>query len=221
MKRALCLAAAAILACAAITGCGEGKESSNSYTLNQENMEYGATITELRPSANENVKIMISFDNRFFGGSGEEKDYSDIYSICDCIAGFNTNDHQLIKDHSYPGYLDNVAEQTGAAGADEYLDSYVEKLTDTLGEGFEIDYIDISKCSGESDDESEYYFGTVDRTLIEIAGADVLDKVTSRKMITIGGDTSYTLPTGTYKLTNHASEMVFCLYQIDGEYYIF
>lgn len=220
MKRAIYLAAALILACAA-TGCGEGKESSNSYTLTQENMEYGATITELRPSSDENVKIMVGFDNRFFGGSGEEKDFSDIYSLCDCVAGFNTNDHQLIKDHSYPGYLDSVAATTGAAGADEYLDSYVEKLTNALGEGFEIDYIDISKCLGESDSEAASYFETVDNTLTEIAGADILNKVTSRKLVYIGGDTSYTLPTGTYRLINHASEMAFCLYRIDGEYYIF
>ena len=44
----------------------------DNYSADEENLPYGATLTELKPSYDENTKIAVEFDNRFFKADGDK-----------------------------------------------------------------------------------------------------------------------------------------------------
>ncbi|MBP3379462.1 MAG: hypothetical protein J6D27_00030 [Ruminiclostridium sp.] len=230
MKKIIAAAMAVFLGITALTACGDKEESSSGggmleggqnipdgYSLGGEEMEYGASVVELKPETNENVRVMIGFDKRFFS----EEEYEAIYRISDYIAAINENDHELFGEIFYDGYLDYVAEQNGMEDADAHIDSFETTLTESLGEDFEIDYIDVSACYDAEDSASASTFEQADKILAELAGDEILDKIDYRRVVEIGGNTTYKTPTGDYLFTNHERPFMLCIYRIDGEYYLF
>lgn len=229
MKKLLC-GIMAIFMAVSMVSCGDGEESSQSgkvlvsdigdnVNIKEEDMPYGATTYELSESNDDHVKYITCFDKRYFGGDDEDNpDYSEVYAVHDYIAALNTNDHDAFKALHYDGYLDSACKSSGYGSADEYIDSLYNSLNTYLGEGFEINYIDISACLSESDSASGAYIGTVDQYLENIG---VLDKVTSKKVIEVGGYTCYKLSEGgAYQLTNHMESIIIGVYTIDGQVYI-
>ncbi len=231
MKRIIAAALSVLLGITALTACGDKEEESGSggmidggqgipdnYSLAGEEMEYGASVVELKPETNENVRVMIGFDKRYFS----EEDYGAIYRITDYIAAMNENDHDLIKEIFYDGYLEYAAEQNGIEDGDAYIDSFETSLEESLGEGFEIDYIDVSGCYDAEDNASASYFEQTDTVLTQLAGSDdILDKVDYRRVVEIGGNTTYKTPKGSYLFINHERPFMLCIYRIDGQYYLF
>lgn len=232
MKKIIAAALTALLGITALTACGDKEESApdsgilgaggqgipSDYNITGENMGYGASIVELKPQNNENVRVMIGFDKRYFS----EEEYGAIYRITDYIAAMNENDHELFKEIFYDGYLDYAAGQTSIEDADTYIDTFEASLTESLGEDFEIDYIDVSACYDSSDNASASDFEGIDSVLVQLAGDDsILDKVDYRRVVEIGGNTTYKTPKGNYLFTNHERAFMLCIYRIDGQYYIF
>lgn len=232
MKKIIAAAMSAVLGVTMLAGCGDKEDEQSSsgggivsggqdipgdYSLGGDDMEYGASVVELKPETNENVRVMICFDKRYFS----EEDYGAIYKIADYISAINENDHELIAEIFYDGYLDYVSEQNGIEGVDTYIDSFEDTLTESLGEDFEIDYIDVSGCYDAEDNASATYFDQADLILTQLAGAEILDKVDYRRVVEIGGNTTYKTPNGSYLFTNHERPFMLCIYRIDGEYYLF
>ncbi len=231
MKKIIAAAMAALLGITALTACGDkedgasesgilgagGQDIPDDYSLAGDGMEYGASVVELKPETNENVRVMICFDKRYFS----EEEYGAIYKISDYIAAINNNDHQLIDEIFYDGYLDYAAGQMGMDDSDAYIDSFETSLTESLGEDFEIDYIDVSACYDAEDSASATSFEQADEILTQLAGDDILDKVDYRRVVEIGGNTTYKTPQGNYLFTNHERPFMLCIYRIDGEYYLF
>ncbi len=188
--------------------------------LAQEDMPYGATIYELRPSNDDRVKYIVEFDKRYFGGDGETADLREIYLVHDYIVAINENDHEKIKNLYYPGFLEHLCVSGGYANADEYLDGMNASLKNTLGEDFEIDYINISNCLLEGDEEAVNYFNFA---AAEIATFDssLFEKITSQKVVEIGGYTCYSTGGNSYVFEKHTEPFNLRIYQVDGEYYLF
>ena len=226
MKRLLCTALSAIMICG-MTGCGDKHSHTNMVgyiddemgDVKQEEMPYGATIYELRPSNDERVKYTVEFDKRYFGGDGETEDLGEIYLVHDYIVAVNENDHDAIKNLYYPGYLELLCVNGGYSSADEYLDGMSNTLKQTLGEDFEINYINISDCLTEGE-EAEKFFQFADAE-IALFDSSLLNKITSKKVVEIGGFTSYKAGGNSYVLENHTTPINLRIYQIDGKYYFF
>ena len=86
---------------------------------------------------------------------------------------------------------------------------------------FTFSYIDITGVLTEEDEESKSYFDNVDSILKEIEGDDILSKITSRKIVYIGGYSMYNLESGSYQLIEGLGrEVTLYLYEIDGKTYI-
>ncbi len=228
MKKIFIAAMAAVMMCAA-TGCESHDDHShtnmvgnigNGGDVAQEDMPYGSTVYELHPENDEKVKYIVEFDKRYFGGDGETADLREIYLVHDYIVGINENDHEKIKNLYYPGFLEHLCTAGGYASADEYLDGVNSTLKNTLGEDFEIDYINISNCLSEGDEEADNYFNFA---ASEIAAFDssIFEKITSKKVVEIGGFTCYTAGGSPYVLEKHTEPFNLRIYQVDGEYYIF
>lgn len=229
MKKLLCSITAILMACA-VTGCS-GEESSSSeagkqivsdagsgVNVAEEDMPYGSTIFELSEENDDHIKIVTDFDKRYFGGEDEDNpDYSEIYKIHDYIVSLNTNDHDLLRQVYYPEYLEYACNNNGYDDVDTYIDELYNTIVMYLGEDFEINYIDVSNCLGDENLGAKDYMQTVDGYL---EGIGALDKVTSRKVIEIGGYTTYTADNGVYQLTNHMESIILGVYIIDGQAYI-
>ncbi len=231
MKKII-LKAAAILSCAVLmsfSSCSSGNESSSggrvdagdlpdNYNADEENLPYGATLTELKPNYDENVKIAVEFDNRFFKADGEK--FPEVYKITDYMYALNNIDVDLMNETFYPPYLKYAYEQAGYDNVKDYLQSYYDNLHDMLGD-FTFSYIDITGVLTEEDEESKSYFDNVDSILKEIEGDDILSKITSRKIVYIGGYSMYNLEGGSYQLIEGLGrEVTLYLYEIDGKTYI-
>ena len=227
MKKILC-GIMAILMTAVIVSCENDSDSSSTsgeqlvsnmdkdVNLSEEDMPYGATAFELSKDNDSHVKYTICFDKRYFGGDDENSpDYSEVYAVHDYLAALNSNDHDAIKSLYYGGYLDEACKSNGYENIDEYLDGVYNAIVSYLGEGFEINYIDISECLSADAQGAQPYIETVDEYLTNI---NALDKVTSKKVVEIGGYTCYTGGDGgSYQLTNHMESIIFGLYTIDGQ----
>ncbi|MDE7225886.1 MAG: hypothetical protein K2N49_03375, partial [Ruminococcus sp.] len=81
-------------------------------------------------------------------------------------------------------------------------------------------YIDISNWFEPDSETAQSHFDYTDSVIAEIAGTKTLEKVTSKKVVEIGGYTTYQLADGVYQFTNHAEPIILRIYQIDGEYYL-
>lgn len=229
MKKILCGIMAVLMVCAA-TGCSD-KESASSTSGKQlvsdagdnvnvaeEDMPYGSTVFELSENNDDHVKIITGFDKRYFGGDDEDNpDYSEIYKIHDYVSALNSNDHDLFKQIYYPEYLEYACTNHGYDNVDTYIDELYNTIVKYLGEGFEINYIDVSNCLDDTNTGAKDYMQTVDGYL---DGIGALDKVTSRKVIEIGGYTAYKTESGIYQLTNHMESIILGVYEIDGQAYI-
>jgi hypothetical protein len=227
MKKILCLVLSAIMICG-MTSCDDHKHSHPNMVgnvddekgdVNQEDMPYGSTIYELRPENDSRVKYIMEFDKRYFGWDGENNDLSEIYLIHDYIVAVNENDHETIKNLYYPGYLEQLCKNGGYSSADEYLDDMNNTLKQTLGEDFEIDYVNISNCLTEGE-EAEKFFQYADAELA-LLDSSVLGKITSKKVIEIGGYTCFSAGDNDYLLKNYTTPINLRIYQIDGKYYLF
>lgn len=220
----------AMIMAAAMVGCEKSSTdgnnmvdaglSGNGANINEEDFPYGSTIVELSKEADENIEIKIGFDRRYFIEDTDNPDYSVIYKIHDFVKSLNTKDSDLLRSLYYPDYLEHYAEENSDLSADEYVEEYLGNVEKVLGEGFEIDYIDVSNCTLESDDDAESYFSMCDKALVKVAGDDILDKVTSRRVVEIGGYTTYKQDGGSYQLTNHTDAINLYVYVIDGQAYI-
>lgn len=228
MKKFLCAVMALCMAFPLVS-CGDADNTQQSGTqmvsdagkdvnLNEEDMPYGATVIELSKNNDNYVKYVTCFDRRFFGNNNEENpDYSEIYAVHDYIAALNTNDHNALKSLYFDGYLDLICAESFDS-SDEYIDTLNNTLVTFLGEGFEINYIDISACYNPGDTIADDYISTVDSYLENIG---VLDKVTSRKVVEVGGYTCYSVNgANSYQLTNSMETIIIGLYTIDGKVYI-
>lgn len=229
MKKFLC-AVMALCMTVSLVSCAETDDTSQSGTqivsdagknvnVKEDDMPYGSTVIELSTSNDDHVKFVTSFDRRFFGNGDEENpDYSEIYAVHDYIAALNTNDHDAIKALYYDGYLDTACKGNGYASVDEYLDGVYNAMVSYLGEGFEINYIDISDCLDGESQGGKAYTQTVDEYLTSI---NALDKVTSKKVVEVGGYTCYSVNgENSYQLTNHMDTIILGVYVIDGKTYI-
>ena len=124
MRRLFTAAAALILAgtmTAGMASCGDKdkKESSTSENMlvggqkptDMSNDDYQKAYVsgfDLKPSDDENISVMISFDSDYFGG--ESKDYSEIYLVDKYIDALNKNDVAAVKECYYPDYLESLCE---------------------------------------------------------------------------------------------------------------
>ena len=132
----------------------------------------------------------------------------------------NNIDTDLMDKTFYPPYLKYAYEQAGYDNSKDYLQSYYDNLHDMLGD-FTFSYIDITGVLTEDDEESKSYFDNVDSTLKEIEGDDILNKITSRKIVYIGGYSMYSLESGSYQLIEGLGrEVTLYLYEIDGQIYV-
>lgn len=229
MKKLLCSITAVIMAFA-LTGCSDEENSSSqtgkqlvsnagsNVNISSEDMPYGSSVFELTSENDDHITIMTDFDKRYFGGDDEDNpDYSEIYRIHDYVVALNTNDHDLFKQVYYPDYLDYACTNHGYDNVDTYIDELHDTIVKYLGEDFEIDYIDISSCLGDENLGAKDYMQTVDGY---IEGIGASDKVTSKKVIEIGGYTTYSTADGNYQLTNHMESIILGVYVIDGQPYL-
>lgn len=228
MKKILC-AFMALCMTVPLASCGDTEDKQQSGTqivsdagkdvnLNADDMPYGAAIVELSASNDSHVKYAVSFDKRFFGsGDDENPDYSEIYAVHDYIAALNTNNHDAIKSLYCDGYLE-LACSGNFNSVDEYINALNSTLVTFLGKGFEINYIDISAFHSSGDAIADSYISKADGYL---ANVGMLDKVTSRKVIEIGGYTCYSINgENSYQLTNSMDTIILGIYTIDGKVYI-
>lgn len=234
MKKLLCAALAAVMVCVSVTGCGKKEEASensgknmvedfgngDNIDIDAEDMPYGANIVELRPEYDENVKYIIGYDKRYFGGDEDNQDLTEIYKLHDYILAVNTKDAELFKSLFYPGYLEYISEKNNYESVDKYVELLFQSIENTLGKGFEINYIDVSNCQQEGDKTADVYFGMTDDVL-SVLDSEYYNKVTSRKLVEIGGCTCFAGEDGTYLLTNYSEPFALSLYEIDGKAYIF
>ncbi len=228
MKKLFIAAMAAVMMCAA-AGCESHDDHSHANmvgdaggengNLAQEDMPYGATIYELHPEYDDRLKYTVEFDKRYFGGDGETEDLREIYLVHDYIVAVNENDHEKIKNLYYPGFLEHLCVSGGYTSADEYLDGMNTSLKNTLGEDFVIDYINISDCLTEGEEANNFF----NFAAAEIATFDssLFDKITSQKVVEIGGYTCYKAGGKSYVLEKHTEPFNLRIYQVDGEYYLF
>ena len=91
-------------------------------------------------------------------------------------------------------------------------------LKQTLGEDFEIDYVNISNCLTEGE-EAEKFFQYADAELA-LLDSSALGKITSKKVIEIGGYTCFSAGDNDYLLKNYTTPINLRIYQIDGKYYL-
>lgn len=218
----------AVMTAALTVGCGDKKGSSESgnnmvgadmddyVNINPEDMPYGSNMCELSPNADENITYKICYDNRYF----PEDSLEEIYKVHDFVAAVNENDAEKMKSLYYRGYLDFACEKNGMSNGNEYFNNLYSSVENSLGEGFTIDYICISDCFDASDENTSSYFNDTEKYLAEF-DSDALGKITSRKLVEVGGDTFFSTDEGSYQLTSRMNPMYFALYEIDGEVYIF
>ena len=233
MNKIILKTVSAVLSCALLmnfSSCSSSDSESSSsggrvdagdlpddYSADEQDLPYGATLTELKPSYDEDTKLAVEFDNRFF----DEKDgkYPEIYKITDYMYALNNVDVDLMNETFYPPYLEYAYKEAGYDNAKDYLQSYYDNLHEMLGD-FTFNYIDVTGVLTEDDEESVSYFNDVDEILKSI-DSSIIDKISSRKIVYIGGYTMYNNESGSYQLTEGIGrEVTLYLYEIDGQIYV-
>ena len=234
MKKIFTVLAAAVLAGAMATAvsCGDKESSSASGTRideggsarkNMTDEEYHSqymTNFDLLPTSDENISIMISFDNRYFGNEGT--DYSEIYLVDRYFDALNNNDVQGVLDCYYPDYLASLCGDGTFATPEDFVQTYRSSLAELFTDEFKFDFIDVSDCRLSGDADADTMFANRDETLKEAFGDSITDKITDRKLLTIAGD-SYVTANGSWaEVKSLLPEGIqFCVYTIDGKPYIF
>lgn len=228
MKKFVCAAISAIILCAFVTGCGDKDEHEHESggnmvgslgiddNIGMDDMPYGSNVTELSPNANENITYKICFDSRYF----DDADYTEIYRLHDFILALNTNDHELMESLFYPGYLKYISEKDGASDINEYLDDLYLYAEMCLGQGFEMNYINVSNCYYAEDETAVSYLQSTDTELYAF-DSSLAAKVTSKKVAEIGGDTYFDSSDKSGLITNYMDSFKLGIYEIDGTPYLF
>lgn len=189
----------------------------------EEDLPYGATITQLLPSNNEGLNISVEYDNRFM--SEEEA-----RAVSDYLYALNTNDAELMAKTFYPPFLEYSYKNAGYSSAQEYLTAFTDNLKSTISEHvqkevqtFTIDYIMIDDCLTSGDDKAGTDLDDMDRIIAESIGQEHVDKIdkASRKEVFVDF---------TYKVNNDSDSydynygtghtLNFFIYTIDGTCYI-
>lgn len=227
-------AAAGLTAAALILGgasCGnKGTELaddglSSERTVSADDMPYGSTLAELIPEYDENVKIMVDFDHRFF--TEVDGKFPEIYKVVDYLYAIQSGDGQLMEQVIYPPYLDYVCQQNDYANADECVGVLNASYADLFGGEFAFTVVCISDSKDSSDPEAASAFEQADSHLNAIEEG-LADKVQSRRLITIGDIediyyyTMYSCNGNSSNILTNALErpMQLCVYEIDGEYWV-
>ncbi len=212
----------AVILCGAMAagfaGCSDEDENSVSEPIDdvaymdESELPYGATTTQLSSKADETVRMDIEYDNRFL-------DEEEARKISDYMAALNTVDDELMKNTVQPEYLAYLAENN--TGGD--VKGYIQQIHDNIaasytGEGFDLNYVMVNDCITPEDGDTS--FANVDALLSSICGEDIAGKITSRKLMKI--DCMYTMNgEGSYSLTNRTGfDQSIYVYVIDGEYYV-
>ncbi len=187
--------------------------------VNEEDLEYGATMVSLRPDTDENVKVEIEFDRRYFNMENEN-DYPEIYLISNYIEAVNNKNGDIMQDIFYLPYLNYNCGKNGFSSIQEYTDSVYEGLKSSIGSDFVLDYVIVDTCLNENEDDSITNFSAIDNQLDMISGEKLSSKVTSRKAVYL--DIMYTDESGSEKQLNNAIgyDISLYIYQIDGNYYL-
>lgn len=200
-------------------GCDEKKEYSDEAdkigSMAQEDLPYGATITQLKPSYDENVKIAMEYDNRFLT-------VEEAMKLSDYVAALNNSDGELLSNTFYKPLLDKICDNSQYDTVDEYIAATHDNIRDSyIGYDFSFDYILVSNCLTEKDDDSETGFSSIDSTLASL-DESIVDKITDRKMVTF--DIEYRITNeegGSYMLSSATNtDSTLYIYTIDGEIYI-
>lgn len=221
MKKILCGVTAVIVACA-LTACSDNSSSSKnmveigSSNIAESDLPYGTTLCELSSTNDNNIKVAIDFDKRYFADSEGNIKYDEIYKIHDYIVAIDTNDHELLKSIYYPNFFEYFCEKYELT-VDEYIDSLSSMLKTDIGENSSINYINVSNCYSADDENFQAYYQLRDEILTAIGAGEV----TSRKTIEVGGYTTFEDENGTHQLTNYYQPIIACIYEIDGQIYIF
>ncbi|MBR1591601.1 MAG: hypothetical protein IJ666_01115 [Ruminococcus sp.] len=233
MKKIILKTVSALLSCAVMMSLSSCSNQNNdtsssggrvdagdlpdSYNADEQDLPYGATLTELKPSYDENAKISVEFDNRFF--TEEDGKYPEIYKITDYMYALNHVDVELMNETFYQPYLEYAYKEAGCGSVKEYLQSYYDNLYEKLGD-FTFSYIDVTGVLTEDDEEARSYLNKVDEILNSIESG-ITDKITSRKIVYIGGYTMYSNDAGSYQLTEALGrEVTLYLYEIDNQLYV-
>lgn len=230
MKKILCAAASAVMMFSFMTGCGSKEAESESHgnmvgvpdaddNIGLDDMPYGSYVTEISPNSDEHITYKICYDSRYFGNE-DASDITEIYRLHDFILAIDTNDHALMESLFYPGYLDYISEKDGATDIDEYLDTLYVYVESCLGSGFEMNYINVSNCYAEEDEEAVSYLESTD-TEIYLFDSSLTDKITSKKVAEIGGDTYFKSDDDSGFIKNYMNPFILRIYEIDGETYLF
>ncbi len=221
MKRLMAFAAAGAMAFC-MTACDNNSSSSNTNnsgsgevsTVKGEDMEYGATITQLKADSGK-VKVSIEYDYRFL----EEEE---IVLVSDYIEALNTADAELMEATVYPDYLQYSVKQGGYNDTASYLEIMHRNIQTTFAEGgpFDFNYIVVDECYTPDNELVKDRFETLDASLKNAAGEDLSSKITSKKMI--GIDIMFSMNgEGSYSLAyRQGFNSYLYIYEIDGELYI-
>lgn len=238
MNKIVCTVLAAAVTAFLTVGCGEKEKSSDSsgssavnmlggfnaggnVNIDAEDMPYGSNMCELSHDFDEKITYKTCYDSRYFvNANADNQDFSEIYRIHDFIASLNTKDAELLESLYYPGYLDYICEKNGISSIDEYFNNLYSAVESSLGKNFKINYICASNCLNESDETAAAYFNDTEEKLA-LTDSSAADKITSRKLVEIGGDTCFSNDEGTFLLTEYMKPFIVAVYEIDGEIYLF
>ncbi|MCQ2460122.1 MAG: hypothetical protein MJ081_07115 [Ruminococcus sp.] len=230
-NRILSIALSAGMLLSAVS-CGQKKEEpknnlvssspAEDISVNEENMPYGATVVRLRPSSDEDLKIDVEFDRRYFNSydEGEKKKYPEIYLISDYIYAISNKDVDLMEKIFYKDYLLYNIKGNGYETTQDYLEQYRQSLKDAIGAEFDLDYIIVDTCVNENESDNVTGFSVIDDQLNEIAGEKISDRVTSRKAVYL--DVFFTDENKNFRQLNNliGYDISLYIYEIDGQYYL-
>lgn len=216
MRMLAALSAAAAVLCT--VGCDkkedEHPDAADSYgDLAQEDMPYGATITQLKPELDENIHIQVEYDNRYFTEAEAEKISNYVYAL-------DTVDAEFMNTVVYPGYLDQYAEKAGAENLAGYLQICRDNIRDNyIYDEFNFNYVLINDCLTEDYNPDEIAnFASVD-SLLEAQYGEL--NITDRKMAAVEILYGVESDDGSYSFSNRqGGDSYMYIYTIEGEPYI-
>lgn len=222
LKRTASFLTAAFVMIFSFTSCKDGKSDKDNMVemnipdgigMSESQLPYGATMTELRPENNPEVRITTEYDHRFL-----EKEEACLVS--DYLYALQKKDTEQIKKLFFPALMDYVVKEAEMKSAEEYVEYSYSNLSGAFGGDFEFTYIDITDLTNGLDEPDA--FGGVDARITAGTGSDTIGSVTSKKMVVLEGVTMYRLGDGTEKMVTKALSVPIsiCIYRIDGQYYI-
>ena len=208
--KAIALTAAICSFSACLFGC-EKKEESSNVVITEDEMPYGATITQLKASEDNGIKIGIDYDNRFISED-------EARLVSNYVAALNSKDAELMEQVYYPPYFESIVNASGEADGTAYLQSRFAAIEERTGGTTDMEYVTIE--SVEDDKEMAEEYSNLEIGLKEIAGEDITSKIRSKKVV--GIDIIYSLNgENSISLANTLGQYSYLfIYDIDGQLYI-